>query len=175
MQSMARPKPIIPEVIEPDEKLPADLVALRHFAMLMDEALPIPGTNRRIGLDAGLGLIPGVGDAIAGVLSAWIVIGALRHRVPMLKVLRMVANILLDIVVGAIPLFGDVFDFLFEENVINLKLLMLHRDRRRPPRSLGEIGGVAAAIVAVILVFALLVAAALIAAVIWLLSRIGKL
>jgi hypothetical protein len=145
----------IPEVIEPDEKLPPDLIALRKFAMLMDEAIAIPGTSRRIGLDAGLGLIPGVGDAIAGVLSAWIVVGALRHRVPVWVIARMVLNILADVAVGAIPLLGDVFDFVFEENVMNLRLLMRHRDRRRPPRSLGQVGFVAAAIVGVILLFAL--------------------
>ena len=79
--SMARERVIIPEVLEPDEKLPPDLVALRKFAYLMDEAMPIPGTSRRIGLDAGLGFIPGIGDAIAALLSTWIIIGALRHRV----------------------------------------------------------------------------------------------
>ena len=65
----------IPEVIEPDEKLPPDLVALRKFAYLMDEAVAIPGTRRRVGLDAGLSLIPGVGEIAGGVLSAWIIVG----------------------------------------------------------------------------------------------------
>ena len=55
---MARETPIIPEVVEPDEKLPRDLVALRKFAYLMDEAVRIPGTGRGIGLDAALGFIP---------------------------------------------------------------------------------------------------------------------
>ena len=111
MPSVAAGKPIIPEVVVPDEALPADLVALRRFARLMDEALPVPGTKRRIGLDAGLGLIPGVGDVVAALLSVWIVIGALRWRVPLWRVVRMVFNILVDLVLGAIPLFGDIFDF----------------------------------------------------------------
>ena len=59
--------PLIPEVIEP-EALPRDLEALRRFAYLMDEAVAIPGTRRRVGIDAALGLIPGVGDAIGGLM-----------------------------------------------------------------------------------------------------------
>ena len=171
MLSMARPKPLIPEVIEPDEKLPQDLLALRRFATLMDEAVAIPGTNRRVGLDAALGLIPGVGDVIAGVLSAWIIVGALRHRVPMPKILRMLFNVILDILVGAVPLLGDVFDFLFEENMMNLRLLMLHRDRRRPPRSVAEIGGAALLIVLIILLVAFIAMAGVVAVVIWLIGK----
>src|SRR5260221_12689870 len=84
------PDIFIPEVIEPDEKLPADLVALRHFARLMDEAVPIPGMKKRIGLDAGLSLIPGVGGVIGAGLSTWIIVGALRHRVPLIPIGRVV-------------------------------------------------------------------------------------
>jgi uncharacterized protein DUF4112 len=150
MLGMARDRVIIPEVIEPDEKLPPDLVALRKFSILMDEAVAIPGTNRRIGLDAGLGFIPGIGDAIGAVLSAWIIIGALRHRVPLAHILRMVVNVLLDLAIGEIPLLGDLFDIAFEENVMNMKLLMRHRDRSRPPRSFAAIGFTAVVIVAFI-------------------------
>ena len=77
---MPQSKVIIPEVIEPDEKLPRDLVALRKFAYLMDEAVPVPGTRRRVGLDAGLSLIPGVGEAIGAFLSAWIIVGEMDVR-----------------------------------------------------------------------------------------------
>jgi len=94
---------IIPEVIEPDSRLPPDLVLLRRFARLMDQEFGVPGTRFRFGIDAGLGLIPVVGDAIAALLSTWIVLGALRHRVPTRKIFRMVFNILLDFGVGAVP------------------------------------------------------------------------
>ena len=165
------PRVIIPEVIEPDEALPADLVALRHFARLMDEALPIPGTNRRVGLDAGLGLIPGVGDAIAAILSTWIVIGALRHRVPLRRVARMLFNILIDLGLGSIPVVGDVFDFFYEENVMNLQLLLKHRDRSQPPRTFAQIALAAATIVGIVLLFAFFVLAAIVAGIFYLIGK----
>jgi len=163
---MARESPIIPEVIEPDEKLPRDLVAMRKFAYLMDEAVRIPGTGRGIGLDAALGFIPGIGDIIGAVLSAWIIIGGLRHRVPMRYVVRMVINVLLDMAIGEIPVVGDIFDIAFEENLMNMRLLIAHRDRSRPPRSFSRISFTAVLILALIVFtgfafFVLLVAAAI--------------
>lgn len=164
---MGKEKAIVPEVIEPDSALPADLVALRRFAYLMDEAIAVPGTRRRVGIDAAVGLIPGVGDIIGGLMSAWIVISAVRHRVPVLKLTRMMFNILLDVGLGAIPLIGDFFDFLFEENVMNLQILMLYRNRRRPPRSFGQMVWLGAGIVAVVLVLAVAIIGAMIWAAIW--------
>ncbi len=161
----------IPDVIEPDEKLPADLVALRKFARLMDEAFPLPGTNIRVGLDAVIGLIPGIGDVVGGVLSTWIVAGALRHRVPARIIARMVLNICIDLLFGAVPVAGDVFDFLFEENMKNMRLLEKHRDRRRPPRSTTQIALVATLILAFVILVALLLVAGFVALVLWLIAQ----
>jgi hypothetical protein len=169
--SVAEPKPIIPEVIEPDEKLPADLVALRKFAYFMDEAVAIPGTRRRVGLDAGLSLIPGVGEIAGGVLSAWIIVGALRHRVPLARVTRMVLYILLDVSIGSVPILGTIFDWLFEENVINLKSLLRYRDRSRPPRGTHEVAVAAVIVIAVIVAVALLMISALFALAVWLINQ----
>lgn len=166
------PDPIhIPDVIEPDEKLPKDLVALRRFAYYMDEAFTIPGTPFKVGLDAILGLIPGVGDMIGAVLSSWIVVGALRHRVPGRVIARMVLNIGVDLLFGAVPVAGDVFDFLYEENVKNMRLLEKHRDRRRPPRSMAAIALVASGIVLLLLAFAAAIAIALVTLVVWLIGQ----
>ena len=168
---MPEPKVFIPEVIEPDEKLPRDLVALRKFAYFMDEAVPIPGTGRRVGLDAGLSLIPGVGEAIGAFLSAWIVVGALRHRVPLGRVARMVILVLIDTVVGAIPILGTIFDWLFVENVMNINALLRYRDRTRPPRSAGAIFGAAALVIIVIGLVAIFVVNALLLTIIWIANQ----
>jgi hypothetical protein len=168
---VAPDKLYIPDVIEPDEKLPADLVALRRFAYFMDEAFRVPGTRFRVGADALLGLIPGIGDVIAGVMSTWIIVGALRHRVPAWIIVRMIFNVLLDLVFGAVPVAGDVFDFMFEENVANMRLLEKHRDRRRPPRRGGDIALVSAMIFGLVIAFALGLVAAVVVLVLWLIGQ----
>ncbi|HUR83208.1 MAG TPA: DUF4112 domain-containing protein [Thermoanaerobaculia bacterium] len=161
----------IPDVVEPDEKLPRDLVAMRRFAYFMDEAFSIPGTPVKVGLDAIIGLIPGVGDIIGGVLSTWIVIGALRHRVPTRIIMRMLLNIGIDLLFGAVPVAGDVFDFLYEENVKNLRLLEKHRDRRRPPRSFAAIAFAATLIVLLVIAMAVLIFIGVISLGLWVIGQ----
>jgi len=119
----------------PPGSLPRDLVARQRFAILMDEQFAIPFIGTRIGLDALIGFVPGVGDAGGALLSSWIILGALRHRVPAVQILRMVLNVALDTMVGAVPVLGDIFDILFKENVDNVALILRYRDPTRPPRS----------------------------------------
>jgi hypothetical protein len=168
---MARPKVHIPEVLDPERALPPDLRALEKLSNLLDRAIRIPGTNRGIGLDAGLGLIPGVGDVVGAVLSAWIIVGALRHRVPLEKVMRMVLHALIDIAAGTVPVLGDIFDFLFQQNVMNYELLMRHRDRKRPPRSTAEIAGTAAVILILFLSVAVLASVGAVALALWIIGQ----
>jgi hypothetical protein len=162
---------LIPEVVEPDESLPPDLVALRSFAYLMDEAVPIPGTRRRVGVDAGLSLIPGVGEIIGALLSAWIIVGALRHRVPLLRVGRMFFYVLIDMFLGSVPILGTIFDWLFEENVMNMQALLRYRDRTRPPRTIGQIAGAVTVLFALIAAASLLLLVCLAAVIIWIANQ----
>lgn len=161
----------IPDVVEPDEKLPRDLVALRRFAHLMDRAFALPGTKMRFGLDAVIGLIPGIGDLVGGVMSTWIIAGALRHRVPARIILRMIFNVAVDLTFGAVPVAGDVFDFLFEENVKNMRLLEKYRDRSRPPRTTGAIALILGMIVLFLVMFALSLVVGMVALILWLIGQ----
>jgi hypothetical protein len=97
---------------------------LERVAWLMDRALTIPGTNISIGLDAVLGLLPVGGDLLTGLVQAGLVLVALRqYKVPKAIATRMMANVLLDVAIGAIPLVGDLFDVGFKANTRNVKLL----------------------------------------------------
>ena len=143
--------PIEPEVIEDDSKLPRDLIALRNLGILLDRAFEVPGTKRRVGIAPIIGLVPGIGDFIGAILSTWIVVGALRHRVPAGRIIRMVINIIVDAAIGTIPVIGDIFDFLFQENLSNVEILLRHRDRTRPPRTTAQVSLIAMTILIMIL------------------------
>lgn len=99
---------------------------LRRLGYLLDNSIPIPGTSYRIGLEAIIGLVPGLGDLVGGGLSAWIVLQAARMGAPPSLVARMGWNLLVDAVVGAIPVLGDLFDAGYKANLRNLALLDRH-------------------------------------------------
>ena len=96
---------------------------VRLLSRLLDEQFRIPGTTYRVGLDGLLGLIPGVGDAAGALLSAYIVYEAIRLGAPSTVLLRMIANIGIDTVGGAIPVVGDIFDIAWKANKKNAALL----------------------------------------------------
>jgi hypothetical protein len=99
------------------------------LATLMDTAFLIPGTEVRFGLDALIGLIPGIGDAVTTIISLFIVSEARALGAPPLLIARMIANVALDGVVGAVPLVGDAFDVAFRANRRNMALLRAHLDK----------------------------------------------
>jgi hypothetical protein len=99
------------------------IARLEALAALLDTALVIPGTGIRFGVDALIGLLPGIGDAVTALLSLYIVREAHLVGAPAPVLVRMLANIALDGVLGAVPLFGDAFDVLWRANRRNVRLL----------------------------------------------------
>ena len=104
----------------------ATLNRIRKLSRLMDTSIGIPGTKFRIGLDPILGLIPGAGDLISAMFSAYIIFLATRFRIPAEDLGQMIFNVGLEAVVGTVPLVGDVFDAFYKSNIRNLNILEEH-------------------------------------------------
>lgn len=107
-----------------------DIAKLDSLADLMDSRFRIPGTGIRFGLDAVIGLIPGLGDAVTLLPTLYIIGHARKHGAAGHIQAAMVANAVLDLVIGSIPLLGDLFDVGFKANRRNVRLLKRHLDRR---------------------------------------------
>jgi hypothetical protein len=104
----------------------ARLVRLRWLAWLIDGAFGLPGTQFRFGLNSLIGLLPVGGDVVLGVLSLYIIYEAARLGLPAHKLVRMLANVGLEVVGGSIPVFGDVFDIVLKANLRNLAIIEDH-------------------------------------------------
>jgi Domain of unknown function (DUF4112) len=104
------------------------------LATLLDTAVSLPGTNVRFGLDALLGLVPGIGDVITTAMALYIVHEARQLGAPGLIIARMLANVALDGLVGTVPVLGDAFDVMWRSNRRNMRLLQawLARDQGGP-------------------------------------------
>lgn len=98
----------------------------RAIAHWLDEAFRVPGTRIRFGLDPLIGLIPGLGDVLGGLLSSYIVVEAVRAKAPRALLVRMLANLAVDMVLAAVPVAGDLFDAGWKANSRNLALLRRH-------------------------------------------------
>jgi hypothetical protein len=115
-----------PEILSPRTKRGGVMFDDEHLDILshvLDDFIRIPGTSIRFGLDGIIGLIPGVGDAIAGIASCVILVAAWVRGVPAPVLARMVANVAIEVTVGAIPVVGDMFDIAWRANRRNYKLL----------------------------------------------------
>ncbi|RZK30332.1 MAG: DUF4112 domain-containing protein [Hymenobacter sp.] len=112
----------IPATFDADERLRW----VERIARLMDSQFRLPGTRFRFGLDPLLGLLPIVGDVSTTFVSLALLLTMLRHGASGAVVVRMALNILIDSVVGAIPLVGNVFDFAYKSNERNVALLRRH-------------------------------------------------
>jgi uncharacterized protein DUF4112 len=138
--------------VNPD--LERRMAALRAMRGWLDEAFRVPGTGIRFGWDPLIGLLPWAGDIVTALMSCGIVLQAHHMRLPRVVQLRMLLNVAIDLVVGAIPLVGDAADVFWKSNSKNFALLEAHVDEVRPP-SAGDwlfVSGVLGAILAVALV-----------------------
>ena len=113
----------------------ADSIArITALTKLLDSAFLIPGLNRRVGIDAVIGLIPGVGDAISAALASYIIWEARQLGLPRWKIAKMIGNVAFDTAIGAIPVAGDAFDLFFKANERNLRIVNEHL--KRGPREI---------------------------------------
>ncbi|MEO7985094.1 MAG: DUF4112 domain-containing protein [Gemmatimonadales bacterium] len=99
---------------------------LRRVGWILDNSVRIPGTRIRFGVDAIIGLVPGLGDLIAGGLSLYIIAQAAKLGVPRALLARMGWNVAVDTLVGEVPILGDLFDVAWKANMRNLRLLEDH-------------------------------------------------
>jgi hypothetical protein len=106
-------------------------IRLERLAWFLDNSIPIPGLDARIGLDPLLGLFPGIGDTLGALLSSYILAAAARLGAPKSVLLKMAFNIAVDAVLGAFPLLGDLFDIVWKANHRNVKLLGDYLDQPR--------------------------------------------
>jgi hypothetical protein len=113
---------------------PVALDALRRWAVLLDSRFRVPGTSIRFGLDAIIGLIPGIGDISTPVFAALLLVQALRMRLPLVVQVRMVFNAGLDMLMGLVPVLGDLADVGWKANLRNLALLERHARPGVQPR-----------------------------------------
>jgi Domain of unknown function (DUF4112) len=102
---------------------------LDHLAAVLDDMFRIPGTQIRFGLDFLIGWIPGLGDVVAGAASLIIVVAAWRRGAALLTLARMITNVILESVVGSIPVVGDAFHVFWKANRRNYRLWMREKDR----------------------------------------------
>lgn len=127
----ARRMPILPTAVARADPERATRLATAErrigaVARVLDDLVPVPGTGRRVGLEPLLGLLPVGGDVLGTLANAWVVAEAARFRLPRVVLVRMVLNVALDLVIGAIPLVGDLFDFGFKASSRNLALFRRH-------------------------------------------------
>lgn len=109
------------------------------LARLLDASIPVPGTDKRIGIDGIISLIPGIGDSASAVLSSYIIYQAYLDGVSRWTLTRMVGNVLIDVLLGSVPFFGDIADFFWKSNLRNISLWTNAIERGRKRRQLDRL------------------------------------
>lgn len=125
--------PNTPPAPQEREKLESALARLESSARLLDSQFRIPFTRIRFGLDPLMGLLPGIGDAAGLILSLYLMVEAARLGAGTRQVTRMAGNVLLEFVIGIVPIVGDLFDFAWKANDRNAALLRRHIEKRLDP------------------------------------------
>jgi hypothetical protein len=123
-----------PEILSPRLKRGGKVFDDENLDLLshvLDDFIRIPGTSIRFGLDGIVGFIPGIGDLIGGIASCIIIIAAWMRGVSYVTVVRMVANVAIEVVVGLIPVLCDMFDIAWRANRRNYALLVGSVDEPR--------------------------------------------
>jgi hypothetical protein len=143
------------------------LAGLRRIADLLDNAFVVPGTSYRVGFDPIVGLLPGIGDLISPLFAIGMLLQARQLGLPKVVQMRMVINVAIDALVGAVPVLGDLFDFAWKANDKNLALLELHAREERP----GSTGDYAFVSLMILLLVALAVLPFVVLG--WLMSALG--
>ena len=128
------------------------LLFVSFLADLLDQRFTIPGTSIRVGLDPILGLIPGIGDALANIAGSAILIIAVQLNVPKIVLIRMGLNVAANALIGAIPILGDIFSIWFRSNAKNADLLERYVGSERRRAGLDDWLFVAGIISAVVLI-----------------------
>lgn len=133
------------------ERGPSGSRGLATWVRLLDDAIRIPGTEMRIGLDPIIGLLfPGVGDWLTGTSGVAVLIQALRAGVPTIVLGRMVLNLAIDTLLGMVPVLGDVFDAFFKAHRRNLNLVESHGRSGKPAALVDYVLVAGAAIICVV-------------------------
>ena len=128
---MAKPSPITSS----NHPQAAKVKQLRQLSNLLDNAFRVPGTSYGIGIDPLIGLIPGGGDFLGGLISVYIVFSAAMMGLPRETLTRMASNIVFDSLAGTVPVFGDLFDVAWKANSKNMDLLENHLESPQVSKS----------------------------------------
>ncbi|HTF67416.1 MAG TPA: DUF4112 domain-containing protein [Edaphobacter sp.] len=154
-----------PEILPPTGRVAAGDRIFRDenldlLSRVLDSWFRIPGTSIRFGLDGIIGIIPGIGDILAGLASCIIILAAWARGAPYVTVARMLVNLALDVIIGAVPLLGDIFDIAWKANRRNYALLTHHLEQphRRHWGDWFFLAGVALVVCAILAVPVLLMA-----------------
>lgn len=135
----------------------ADFIWIKRITKLLDSQFPIPGTNHSIGIDPIIGLIPLVGDIVTFIVSAMLIFHMARHGASLKLVLKMMFNSGLDLLIGGIPVAGQIGDFMLKANERNLRLFIeFHEEKKHQGHGLGFLLIVLLLLIAIPLVFAVL-------------------